>query len=158
MQNKNIIIASVLGVLIIISSVIFFNHEYLRENIFGVDNDKNFKIELANQTCTSADSPIYNGSSNLSIISRCDEIYYSDNKNKIPLGEAIEKDIIRIKDIYNKMEVYDAVFDGGTTIYEYNKKSNTLSNSSFRLEVCNKINGKRDQLFLSIHSNNYKCA
>lgn len=121
--------------------------------------EKNFTIELENGRCNSKEQVIHTYTDERKIYSRCGQIYYNDkNSKKITLGEAIEKDIIRIKDISNKMEIEDAVFDGGTVIYEYNKKSNTLSNSSFRLEVCNKINGKRDQLFLSIHSNNYKCA
>lgn len=120
--------------------------------------EKDFTIELENGRCNSKEQVIHTYSDGRKIYSRCGQIYYVDEKNRIPLGEAIEKDIIRIKDISNKMEVYDAVFDGGTTIYQYNKKNNTLSNSSFRLEVCNKIPSKRDQLFLSIHSNNYKCA
>ena len=122
--------------------------------------EKEFIIELENGKCNSKEQVIYTYPDGRKIYSRCGKIYfyYIDENNKIPLGEAIENDIIRIKDISNKMEVFDAVFDGGTVVYEYNKKSESLSDSSFRLEVCNKINGKRDQLFLSIHSDNYKCA
>ena len=121
--------------------------------------EKDFTITLENGKCNSKEKVIYEINENYKIYSRCGNIYYTDkNNNKIPLSEAIENYYITTWDIANKMEVYDAVFDGGTTIYQYNKKSESLSDSSFKLEICNKINGKRDQLFLSIHSNNYKCA
>lgn len=56
------------------------------------------------------------------------------------------------------MEEIEAIYDGGTIVYEYNSKDGDFSTNRFRLEVCKKRGGSHDQLFLSADSNDYKCA
>ena len=150
MSKKNIIIVSVLGVLAIISSVIFLN---IRKKTFNDTNDKKFKIEFANPNCTSADSTIKpNYSPN--IISRCGEIYYSDDNHKdIPLGEAIENEYITNNDLTNKMTLIDKSDNDLSEVYIYNSPDKSLSNANFRLEVC------KDRLvFMNDKTNDYTCT
>lgn len=138
---------------------IFFMHDKSSKYDCTPKKEKDFTITLENGRCNSKEKVIYEYNDEYKIYSRCGDIYYSDNEHtNIPLKDAIDNYYITAWDIANKMEEKDAVYDGGTIIYEYNKKKQTLSNSSFRLEICNKISGRKDQLFLSINSNNYKCA
>ncbi len=138
---------------------IFFIHDKTNNYDCTQRKEKEFTLTLENGRCNSKEKVIYEYNEDYKIYSRCGDIYYSDKEHaNMPLGEAIDKYYITAWDIAKKMEEKVAVYDGGTVVYEYNKKKQTLSNSSFRLEICNKSSERKDQLFLSIHSDNYKCA
>lgn len=118
--------------------------------------EKDFTITLENGKCNSKEKIIYELNENYKIYSRCGNIYYTDkNNNKIPLSEAIDNYYITPWDIADKMESDGAFFDG-TYIYKYNKKSKSLSDSSFKLELISTANGTHGYLFLSYNSDNFK--
>lgn len=56
------------------------------------------------------------------------------------------------------MENILGLYDGGTIVYQYNAEKKSLSEDSFKLEVCNKMQGSKDIQFLSITSTEYKCV
>lgn len=138
---------------------IFFIHDKTNTYECTTRKEKDFTLTLENGRCNSKEKVIYEYNEDYKIYSRCGDIYYSDTEHtNIPLGDAIDNYYITAWDIAKRMEEDIYVYDGGTAVYKYNKKKKTISDSSFRLEICNKLGGKKDQLFLSINSNNYKCA
>lgn len=160
MKDKKIIIITILGVLAVISSVIFINREYLRETIFDIvkpQKERNFKLEFENKSCNSKEIIVYTYPDNHVIYSKCGDIYYIEGKDKIPLAEALDKKYITIQNIYDKMKFMGAIYDGGSELYKYTDEFNNFANTSFQLELCNKVRTCKDQTFLSIDSKDYKC-
>lgn len=160
MKHKNIIIITILGVLATISSVIFFNREYLSETIFDIakpKKERNFKLEFENTSCNSKEIIVYTYPDNHVIYSKCGNVYYIEGKNKITLAEAIEKEYITIQNISDKIEFVGAIYDGGSELYKYTDEFNNFANASFQLELCNKLRTCKDQTFLSVDSKDYKC-
>lgn len=159
-NNKKIILGVIILILITVVSVVYINRGYLKETIFTKPktDEKKFEIFLEDETCKSEEIKLYTYDEGNSLYSRCGKVYYiGDDKEKIPLEEALSSNYITIKDITSKMEEIDAIYDGGTVVYEYKEKTNDLSKNKFRLEVCHKRNGSHDQLFLSTESTDYKC-
>lgn len=119
---------------------------------------KEFKLEFDNKKCNSKEKVIYTYLDGRKIYSRCGDIYCVLDNDKIPLSDALDNNLINIEDVTDKMENILGAYDGGTVVFEYDKNKGTIADSSFRLEVCNKIDGSKDMLFLSSKSDNYKCA
>lgn len=117
-----------------------------------------FTLEFTNKKCNSKEKVIYTFEDGQKIYSRCGNVYYVIDNNRLPLSDALDSNEVTIEDITSRMKAILGVYDGGTIVYEYNKDNNVLGNSSFRLEKCNQINGSKDMLFLAITSDNYKCA
>lgn len=160
-MKKKLVFILIITLVIIISVllVIYFNRENLKETIFNKNEEQIFKISLEDASCNSKEKSIYTYEDGRVIYSRCGEIYYSGNQeDNIKLGEALKKKYITIEDITKSMEEIEAIYDGGTIVYEYNSKDGDFSTNRFRLEVCKKRGGSHDQLFLSADSNDYKCA
>lgn len=117
------------------------------------------KLSFSDRTCSSKTKVIYTFEDGKKIYSRCGDIYYYDEvNNKMTLGEALDNEIIIIRDITDKMVLIAALYDGGTNVFEYNNEFDNLANNSFRFEICRQINGKKDMLFLQVTSDNYMCA
>ncbi len=158
-KNTIIILGVVLLILTTIISIIFINRENLKETIFDKPKEeKKFEITLEDETCNSKEIKLYTYDEGNSLYSRCGEVFYTESdKDKMTLADALSKKYITIKEITDKMEAIEAIYDGGTVVYEYKENTNDLSKNKFRLEVCHKTNGSRDQLFLSTESTDYKC-
>lgn len=166
MKSKKILIIS-LTVLIVISfsvyMLVYLFNEKKDSNKFNQDNDNNTfsrkigQIILENPKCNSKEKVIYEYLDGRKIRSRCGEVHYKDDDSH-KLSDALNSSIISIEEISKKMNVILGVYDGGTVVYEYKLGEDSFSNGSFRLEICKKINGSHDMLFLSKKSNNYICA
>ncbi len=166
MKSKKILIISLIVLIVISFSVcmlVYLFNEKKDSNKFNQDNDNNTfyrkigQIILENPKCNSKEKVIYEYPDGRKIRSRCGEVYYKDDDSH-KLSDALNSSIISIEDISKKMNVILGVYDGGTIVYEYKLGEDNFSNGSFRLEICKKINGSHDMLFLSKKSNNYICA
>ncbi|MCI9279609.1 MAG: hypothetical protein HFJ02_02270 [Bacilli bacterium] len=62
--------------------------------------------------------------------------YIDEKNNKMDLAEALEKGVISIEEILEKMEVYGALNDGGTLKYKYQKDEKKLANIDFFIYKC----------------------
>ena len=145
-----------IGVILIIIFLLIIFCLFYHNTGLGT-SEKTYKIEFENAKCNSSERIIYSYSDDLSITSMCGEVYYIDKtNNKISLGEAIDREIITINDIIEKLKTLET--DGRSTVYAYDKNSKTISDSSFRFEICDKEEGINHQRFLSSKSNNYECV
>lgn len=107
----------------------------------GCGNSK-YKINFSGQVLNNSLMEIYAYSEKEKVYSMFTEIEYQvDKKNKIPLGEALEKKIITLEEIYAQMEVISALNDGGSVAFKYTAKNNDkkLSNQDFILVKCNSL-------------------
>ncbi|MCX4365689.1 MAG: hypothetical protein OSJ70_07955 [Bacilli bacterium] len=158
MKKEHIILISIIAIVITVALIIFLNKDILK-NTATIDEKKMFKISLENKNCDSEEKVIYTYKDGKKIYSKCGEVYYIDNKEKkMLLSEALENELLTIDDISNQMENILGLYDGGTIVYQYNAEKKSLSEDSFKLEVCNKMQGSKDIQFLSITSTEYKCV
>lgn len=119
---------------------------------------KEFQLVFENEKCDSKEKIIYEYPDGKRIRSRCGEIFYQEDNEKHKLGDILKKQNLQIEDITKNMTLILGVYDGGTVVYQYNPIDYKLSNNSFKLEICKKINGCQDMLFLSSKSEDYICA
>lgn len=137
------------------SKVVDSEHiKFVEGKIYLNDIEPPFKITLKNPKCDSKEKVIHTFSDGRKVISRCGDIKY----NEFSLSEALDNYYIDIETIASKMNLIEGVYDGGTRVYEYKKKEYGISKDNFKLEICNKIDGSKDILFLSSKSKKYKCA
>ncbi len=167
MKNKRLIILSVLSVFF---ASFPFTLSLLEKDInLKLDIEKkekkkekvikkDFKIELEKSKCNAKWKTIYEYADGKKIKSKCGEVYYLDeNSNKVTLREALDKEYINIADITNNMEVIWATFDGGSTLYGFDKETSTISENGFNLEVCRAISGNKNIFFISTKDKEYYC-
>lgn len=100
-----------------------------------------YKINIFGQVLNNGLIEIYAYSENEKVYSMFTEIEYQDKKNKIPLGEALEKKVITLEEIVAQMEVISALNDGGSVAFKYTAKNNDqkLSNQDFILVKCDSL-------------------
>lgn len=160
MRKIRVVLMGVIVIIGVVGFVIMHNRDVLKKDtIIDKTEKKEFKISLEDATCDSKEKVIYTYKDGKKIFSKCGEVYYMDNKNKKNLlSEAIEQELVTIDDISSQMENILDLYDGGTIVYQYNSENKSLSEDSFRLEVCNKMQGSKDIQFISITSTDYKCA
>ncbi len=118
----------------------------------GCGNSK-YKINISGQVLNNSLIEIYAYSEKEKVYSMFTEIEYQvDKKYKIPLGEALEKKVITLEEIFEQMEVISALNDGGSVAFEYTAKNNDkkLSNQDFVLVKCNSLedNGGNKNIYI----------
>lgn len=165
MKKSRIIIPSIIILVVIISIIIFLKKDDNNPKIENIPDNKqeekvreSFTIELKNPKCNSKWQTIYTYEDGKKMKSKCGKVYYiGADTGKLELGDAINKGYVTIKEITDKMEVLWGVFDGGTILFGYNKDKNTISESSFNLEVCNNLSGNKNELFIASKDTEYYC-
>lgn len=164
MEKSKTIILSIAAIVAVIA-IIFSSSFKVSDDTPNKEEPKteekqreNFKIELEKSKCNAKWKTIYTYEDDKKIKSKCGEVYYiGEETGKMGLGEAISKEYVTISDITDNMEQIWGTFDGGSVLFEYNKDKQTIADSSFHLEICRKISGSKDQLFISSKDKEYYC-
>lgn len=166
MKKSKIIITLIVIILVVVIFIMFFlKNKDNNSKIESIPDNKqeekvreSFTIELKNPKCNSKWQTIYTYENGKKMKSKCGKVYYiGADTGKLELGDAITKEYVTIKEITDKMEVLWGTFDGGTILFGYNKDKNTISESSFNLEVCNNLSGNKNQFFISSKDTEYYC-
>ncbi len=69
-------------------------------------------------------------------------INYHSSKGIISLHDALANKNITIEEIIDKMELVNAINDGGSISFKYEVKMNNLANQNFYLVSCKKLNNE----------------
>lgn len=69
---------------------------------------------------------------------------YINKNNKSYLGDALLNNIITIDEFLNDLDHVDALNDGGSEIYKYNKSNKTYGNEEFYVIACNSLDNIKD--------------
>lgn len=166
MKKSKIIIPLIVIILVVVIFTMFFlknkeNKQIIEDIPENKQEEKvreSFTIELNNPKCNSKWQTIYEYEDGKKMKSKCGKVYYvGAETGKTEIGDAITKGYVTIKEITDNMEVLRGIFDGGTILFGYNKDKNTISNSSFNLEVCNNLSGNKNELFISSKDTEYYC-
>ncbi len=112
----------------------------------GCDNKQSdVHLVFSNETSDTNFTLIHTFEDDVRIFSEFSNIEYENAKGeKMPLSNALDKNLINVDNIIVNMKHYGDYNDGGSKIYKYEMNKQKFSNSDFMLVVCKTVEGNNN--------------